>query len=67
MKLFANITKKKKNATFAKQKRWKDQKKVHKVPFYSKISEWGMKTNYEKKDILYKLSKSQANNSIYYQ
>lgn len=50
--------------TFGCGKRFKE-KKVKKVPFYLKLSDWGVKSNYQKKDVLSKMSKT-PNTSIYY-
>ena len=65
--LFSNkkkVDKGEKFTTFTNEKRFKE-KKVKKVPFYLKLCEWGMKSNYEKKDTLSKISKT-PNTSIYY-
>lgn len=68
LKLFSNIKNKKNTGssftTFTNEQRFKETK-VHKVPFHVKQSEWGMKSSYEKKDILSKVSKGREA-SIYY-
>lgn len=54
---------------FGKQKRFNEygKKDENKKLFYTGLSEWGMKTNYKKKDILTNLSNFNCySKSVYY-